>query len=104
MWWWRTMPGSEPSPARRATRLARPGADSTVSLAIPSRPRTAARNFAPSISYAVFCLKKKKKQYHHPELRGDETCATETPTPLSEWAGNDGDYERLCGSQDRQRL
>src|SRR2546425_186691 len=25
MWWWRTMPGSEPSPARRATRLAPPG-------------------------------------------------------------------------------
>ena len=44
------MPGSEPSPRSRATRFARPGADSTVSLGIPSLASTPARNVAPASS------------------------------------------------------
>src|SRR5207245_4575018 len=51
MWWCRTMPPSEPSPARRARRLARPGAASIVSLSIPSRASTSARNRVPAISF-----------------------------------------------------
>src|SRR3990172_3442859 len=50
MWWWSTMPPSAPSPRRRATRFARPGADSTISLAMPSRSRTSARKRAPASS------------------------------------------------------
>src|SRR4029450_8857200 len=50
MWWCRKMPPSDPPPANRATRFARPGADSTISLAIPSAARISARNRAPAIS------------------------------------------------------
>src|SRR5438093_3312842 len=44
------MPPSEPSPTTRATRLARPGADSAISVAMPSRASTSARKRAPAIS------------------------------------------------------
>jgi hypothetical protein len=50
MWWCSTIPPSEPSPASFARRLARPGAASIVSLSIPSRASTSARNRVPAIS------------------------------------------------------
>src|SRR4029453_16594333 len=43
-------PPRRPAPARPARRLARPGAASIVSLSMPSRVRTSARNRAPATS------------------------------------------------------
>src|SRR5437763_1057091 len=50
MWWCSTIPPSELSPRTRATRLARPGADSAVRLSMPPRVSTSARKRAPAIS------------------------------------------------------
>ena len=51
MWFIRMSGRSRPDPGSVASRLARPGANSSISTAMPSRSRTSLKKSAPFISF-----------------------------------------------------